>query len=374
MNDKKKLLLCVGTRADAIKMCPLYLALKKADRAEPVLLSTGQHTDMCEGVLADFDLCADISLSLMKKGQSPQEVVERTQNALIELLPELAPALVLVHGDTASALGCALAASKCGYPIAHVEAGLRSGDERDPYPEEIYRKRISALACIHFAPTDRARGNLLAEGIEDERICVVGNTVTDALGYALEHSVRVSDAIKERCSDKTVLFTLHRRESLEQKNGKCAATRIFLALGRLLDENPQMNVIFPIHKNERVRELFSLSGVSNERLYVCEPLDYPTLIYTLARSRMVLTDSGGICEEAGCLGVPALILRDHTERQESLEDGCALLTTTNEDRIVALASAVYRDDKKRSALAHKTLSYGQGGVSERIARILQERV
>ena len=372
--NKKKLLLCIGTRADAIKTCPVYLTLKATAWAEPILLSTGQHAEMCDSVLADFGIGADLSLSLMQKGQSPQQVVERTKAALADILPKLCPAHVLVHGDTASALGCALAAHETGYPIAHIEAGLRSGDERDPYPEEIYRKKISTLARYHFAPTDRARGNLLAEGISDNAIYVVGNTVTDALGYALTLKDKICPDIARKCDGDTVLFTLHRRESLEERGGECAATRIFRALGTLLEQNPTMHVIFPMHKNERVRELFALSGVSNERLYVCEPLDYPTLIYALSRSRMVMTDSGGICEESGCLGVPALILRDHTERQESLEDGCALLTTTSEQRIVALASAIFRDDEKRDALAHKTLSYGDGGVSERIAEILQKRV
>ena len=371
--NKKKMLVCIGTRADAIKMCPLYLALKRAEWAEPILLCTGQHREMAGDVLGFFSLRADVSLVVMKRGQEPHETAERVAREVTEVIRALSPELVLVHGDTASALGCAEAAHSLSVRVAHIEAGLRSGDERDPYPEEIFRKRISALSTYHLAPTQKARENLKAEGVEDEYISLVGNTVTDAVSYALERQDEALPSVRSLdYSGGVVLFTLHRRESIEGEEN--AAVGIFRALGRLLDAHESMTVLFPIHKNERVRELFSGSGVSHPRLIVCEPLDYPSLIYALSRSSLVMTDSGGICEEAGYLGIPTMIIREHTERTESVEGGCALLTGTEENTIFDCALELFTNEEKRSALRVRTLAYGNGGVCDKIVEFLKDRI
>ena len=368
-------MLCVGTRADAIKMCPLYRALTRCGWAEPILLNTAQHAQLCADVLRSFDISADVTLSVMRRGQTPDEVCERVCESASAEMKKHAPAAALVHGDTATALGCAIAAERLGIPVAHVEAGLRTGDERDPFPEEIYRKRISKIAALHLAPTSAARENLLREGIDEGNIYLVGNTVTDAVDLALTMREKAAREIMQMvCEHRTVLFTMHRRESLEERDGECAATRIFRAIDRLLGENPDMHVLFPIHKNERVRDLFAQANIQSPRLHVCEPLDYPTLIYTLCHSVFIMTDSGGLCEEAAYLGAPALILREHTERGESIDAGCAILTTTDEERIAAIATRLWRDDAERAALSHSTASYGTGGVSEKITAVLRNRL
>ena len=370
---KKRILVCVGTRADAIKMCPLYLALSRREELEVLLLNCGQHIELTDGVLGYFGVSADYSLSVMQRGREPDATVAAVREKVAELLAGVRADVMLVHGDTASALGCAEAGAAAGITVCHVEAGLRTGDERDPWPEEGYRKRISALARVHFAPTENAQKNLRAEGVEDGRIFVVGNTVTDALMLELEHGGGACELVRSLdYAHGVVLLTCHRRENLTDRDGSIGAMEIFSAAERLLRSHPRLTVVFPIHKNEQVRELYSRSGIDCDRMLLCEPLDYPSLVYALSRAALVLSDSGGICEEAVCLGTPAVIARARTERPEAIECGSAVLAGRDAERIYTLCAEALKAPAPAEPRGFSCSVFGDGRVSERIADIIVE--
>ncbi len=367
---KHTLLMCIGTRADAIKMCPLYHRLRALEWADVKLVNCGQHKEMTDSVLGFFSVRSDYSLSVMEKDQDPDEVVSRVRARIAEVIKCTSPSLVLVHGDTASALGCALGCADASVPAAHVEAGLRTGDESNPYPEEIYRKRITSLCSYHFAPTNRARENLLREGVSEARIFTVTNTVIDALCYALSLPECACDKVKSiNYSRPTVLLTCHRRENLSG-GGDSGAVRIFSAVQRLLRELPELQVLFPIHKNGRVRELFFGQNIECGRLTVCEPLDYPSFVYALSRATLVISDSGGVCEEAAYLGVPLMIVRGTTEREEALTLGSAILSGTDSTQIYKRALSLLSDADIRAKYQKPTRAFGSGDASERIAAVL----
>ena len=371
---KKRILVCVGTRADAIKSCPLYLALKERDDCEALLLNCGQHAEMTDGVLAYFGVSADYSLSVMERGREPDATADAVRERVLALLGEISPDLMIVQGDTASSLGCAEAGAAAGIPVAHIEAGLRTCDETDPWPEEGYRVRISALASLHFAPTEKAKKNLLAEGVEENVIFVVGNTVTDALRRELEQPHEPCAEIRALDHSRGVaLLTCHRRENLTERDGRIGAMEIFSAARRLLKEHPELKIVFPIHKNERVRELWSRAGVESDRLILCEPLDYPSLVYLLSRATLVLSDSGGIVEEATCLGTPTVIARDRTERPEAVERGTAVLAGRDRERIYTLCADIIKNTPPADARGFSPSVFGDGRVSERIADILMKK-
>ena len=368
MQRIKKLLVCAGTRADSIKMCPLYMELVHRDGLRVYFCNSAQHTEMTDGALGFFGVSADATLSVMRHGQTPDEVVERVEDGAREYIRAISPDVMLVHGDTASALGFALAGRGEGIPLCHIEAGLRSGDESCPYPEEIYRKRISALCDYHFAPTERARQNLLSEGIADTRIFVVGNTVIDALNYAECREDMACSLVRSiDYSHPTMLLTLHRRENFSGSG----ADAVFSAVARLLELIPDLCVVYPIHKSEQVRAAFEKSGLSCERLILCEPLDYPSFVYAMKHATLILSDSGGVCEEAGYLGAPVVIARDRTERQESIDDGCAILCPPEKQRIIDTLTPLLTTDSIKK-LQKPTTAYGTGDASALIADVLCE--
>ncbi len=370
---KKRILVCVGTRADAIKMCPLYLALKKRQELEVLLLNCGQHLELADGVLCYFGVCADYSMSVMQRGREPDATVATVRDRMRTLLENESADVILVHGDTASALGCAEAGAEARIAVYHIEAGLRTGDESDPWPEEGYRKRISSLCSVHFAPTEKAKENLLAEGVEEDRIFVVGNTVTDALCRELAHPTEPCDGIKSLDYTRGVLLlTCHRRENLTEQDGAVGAVEIFSAVRRLLEDFPRLTVVFPIHKNERVRELYAHSGIECERMLLCEPLNYPSLIYLLSRATLTLSDSGGICEEAVSLGTPAVIARKRTERPEAVECGIAVLAGRDADRIYSECARIIKNPPPSIVRGFSASVFGDGCVSRRIADIIAD--
>ena len=365
----KKLLLCIGTRADAIKMAPLCRCLHIHPAFETCILASGQHREMCRDALTFFSVVPDIDLDIMREGQSPEYVLSELSRLMPEVLESEAPDAVLVHGDTATALGCARAAKAAGITLVHIEAGLRSGDERSPYPEELYRREISRLASLHFAPVESARVNLRSEGVAEERIFVTGNTVIDALLLAQERSAAVNDKVCEMTGGKRpfLLLTLHRRENHGERS-----ERLFSAVDRLLSENRELSVLFPMHKNEKVREAFARTAPHSERFVVCEPLDYPSFIYAMEKCRFIISDSGGVVEEASYLSKPVVYARDRSERPEAETAGPAILCGSDAETIYGAASRLLSDGEYYDSTAERKFVYGDGHASERIAKKLAE--
>ena len=353
-----KILIVFGTRPEAIKMAPVVRALKADHRFRPVLCLTGQHREMLAGILDFFGLTADHDLAIMKPGQDLVYVTSAVLAGMQRLLDVEKPDWVLVHGDTTTAMAAALGAFYAGVRIGHVEAGLRTGDLERPFPEEANRRLIDQLAGALFAPTVRARSALLAEGLAAEKIHVVGNTVIDALEA-------IAAEMAERPDRDEVLVTVHRRESFG-----APLRGIFTALRRLAESFPEVLWIYPVHKNPNVHApaFEILSGAPNLRL--CEPLGYRELVRHLRRCRFVLTDSGGIQEEAPTFGKPVLVLREKTERPEGVEAGVARLVGTDPERIFAEAARLLRSPEAYRRMACAVNPYGDGHAAERIAAIL----
>ncbi len=353
-----------GTRPEVIKMAPVVRALaRRPDQFVSITCSTGQHREMLDQALGIFGLTPDHDLRVMQPGQTPTQAMARMLAAFEPLLAEVRPDWVLVQGDTTSVLAAAIATHYAQAHIGHVEAGLRTGDRWNPFPEEMNRVLADHLADLCFAPTERARHNLLAEGIADSAIRVTGNTVVDALRMilalpSLPHSAAL-EAIAAR--GRVVLVTAHRRENLG-----APLERICQALRTLAGRYPDVQFVYPVHLNPRVRQTAFglLSGLGN--LHLLDPLDYFELVWLLRRSVLVLTDSGGIQEEAPTLGVPVLVLRETTERPEAIEAGVARLVGTDVARIVDEASRLLADPAAHAAMAQAVNPYGDGRAAERV--------
>jgi UDP-N-acetylglucosamine 2-epimerase (non-hydrolysing) len=347
-----------GTRPEAIKMAPVAAALRaRPDRFRLTVCAIAQHRQMLDQVHDQLGLAPDLDLDLMRPGQGLNELAGRAFLALDEVLGEARPDWVLVQGDTTSAAVAALAAFHRRLRVGHVEAGLRTGDLAQPFPEEANRRLVDLVADALFAPTERARRQLLAEGVPPGRIHLTGNTVVDALGQWWGN--RPVERLPE------VLITIHRRESF----GRPLA-RVFAALRELARLFPDVRWVFPVHPNPQVRQPAheQLSGLPNLELH--EPFDYPELVGCLARCRLVLTDSGGIQEEAPAFGKPVLVLREKTERPEGVEAGVAQLVGTETERIVAAAVRLLTDESAYAAMSRVGNPYGDGRAAERIAHVL----
>jgi len=368
----RRALIVIGTRPEAIKLAPVIRALRAARQLVPIVGATGQHGALAQDALALFGLKADHDLKLETRDPSAAGTVSAAMAVLATTIREVQPSVVVVQGDTASAFAGALAAFYAGVPVAHVEAGLRSRNLGAPFPEEGQRQLISRLASVHFAPTDSARESLMHEGVSPRDVPLTGNTGIDALltmTRLLDHSPMMRARMRRRFAflpggRRIVLVTAHRRESLGQPLEKiCAGLR-------LLAERADVEIVFPVHPNPAVSQTVrrALSGVPG--IHLTDPLDYAECVWLLRRCDLVITDSGGLQEEAPTLGKPLLVLRDVTERPEGIEAGVAALTGTDPVRIAGSALAVLRDPAVHAWMSRPLPLYGGGGAAKLVARML----
>jgi UDP-N-acetylglucosamine 2-epimerase (non-hydrolysing) len=354
-----RVLVVYGTRPEAIKMAPVVAALRaRAKCFEPIVCTTAQHREMIDQVQELFGLAPDLDLNLMTPDQSLNELTARVITALDEVLERVQPDWLLVQGDTTTAMGAALAAFHHHIPVGHVEAGLRTGDLTRPFPEEANRRLIDIVAQALFAPTARARDALLAEGADPDHLFLTGNTIVDALQS-------VAATLGDTCRHDEVLVTVHRRESFGEP-----IRRICFAVAKLAERFPQLRWIYPVHHNPRVRDpaQLILGRIPNVELH--DPFDYPELLRYLKRARIVLTDSGGIQEEAPAFGTPVLILREKTERPEGVEAGIARLIGVEPEAIITAVTEVLTDTAVYQSMATATNPYGDGRAAERIVAVL----
>ncbi|RAS23786.1 non-hydrolyzing UDP-N-acetylglucosamine 2-epimerase [Paraburkholderia bryophila] len=370
---RRRVLLTFGTRPEAIKMAPLVKRLQRAAGVECLVCVTGQHREMLDQVLELFDIRPDFDLNVMKRGQDLYDVTASIMLGMRDVLSACRPDMVLVHGDTTTTLAATLAAFYQRIPVGHVEAGLRTGDLLSPWPEEANRKITSVLASLHFAPTERARDNLLAEGVAAHRIVVTGNTVIDAL---LQVRARLAtDASLCRAAERllpcfaperrVILVTGHRRESFGS-----GFEQICAALLQIARAYPEVDIVYPVHLNPSVREPVSrlLTGVAN--IHLLEPLDYLPFVRLMDRASLILTDSGGVQEEAPSLGKPVLVMRETTERQEAVDAGVVRLVGTHAQRIADGVAHLLNDADRYRAMTRGGNPYGNGQACERIVDAL----
>lgn len=365
----KKIMCVFGTRPEAIKMAPVVKAIEQNENLQSLVAVTAQHREMLDQVLQLFHIEPDYDLNLMKQGQTLTDITSGVLRGLEEIFKKERPDLVLVHGDTTTTFAAALAAFYQQIPVGHVEAGLRSGNMYSPYPEEANRKLTGVMTTLHFSPTPEARQNLLRENIGDAAIFVTGNTVIDALLATAKQTYQFEDAALQQLLDspgKKVLITAHRRE-----NQGTPMVHIFQAVRRLHETLPDIQFIFPIHKNPKVRELAAQILGDLERVHIIEPLDYEPFANVMARVDLILTDSGGVQEEAPALGKPVLVLRDTTERPEAVKAGTVALVGTDENLIYNTALQLLTDDDTYHKMANAVNPYGDGKASGRIMQAIE---
>lgn len=365
-NMKKwKVMTVFGTRPEAIKMAPLVKALQQnTEQIDTVVTVTAQHREMLDQVLETFKIVPDYDLNIMKERQTLLDVATRGLEGLDQIMKEAKPDVVLVHGDTATTFVASLAAFYNQVAIGHVEAGLRTWNKYSPYPEEMNRQLTGVLADIHFAPTEQAKENLLRENKEPNSIIVTGNTAIDALATTVadDYTHPVLESIG---NDRMVLLTAHRRENL----GK-PMENMFRAIHRILEEHPDVQVVYPMHLNPAVRDTARAILESHERVHLIEPLEVFDFHNFASRSYMILTDSGGIQEEAPSLGKPVLVLRDTTERPEGIEAGTLKLAGVEEETIYDLTKELLTNSALYNQMAKASNPYGDGHASERIVEAL----
>ncbi|HYM90540.1 MAG TPA: UDP-N-acetylglucosamine 2-epimerase (non-hydrolyzing) [bacterium] len=355
-----------GTRPDAVKMAPVVRALRTHPvEFTPIVAVTAQHREMLDQVLSLFAITPDHDLGIMTEQQSLVDITVRTLEGLSALLPKVAPDLVLVQGDAAPSFVGSLAAFYRRIPVGHVEAGLRTADKYQPFPEEMYRRMTTVLADLHFAPTSAARENLKAEGVPGDRILVTGNTVIDALLEVVRRDRPPADprlrGVLAGRGRRVLLLTTHRRENWGEPQ-----RRIFLAVREILDRFPDLDLVFPVHPNPVVsRPAREILG-GHPRAHLSEPLDYATNVACMKAATVILTDSGGIQEEAPSLGRPVLVLRETTERPEGIAAGTARLVGTDHTRIVQETSRLLTDPRAYARMSLARNPYGDGHAAERI--------
>jgi UDP-N-acetylglucosamine 2-epimerase (non-hydrolysing) len=357
-----------GTRPEAIKMAPVLRRLAKEPGLRSLVCVTAQHREMLDQVLSLFEIRPDHDLDLMREGQTLTEITTR---ALTELAPFLAaekPDYLLVQGDTTTTMAASLAAFYARVPVLHVEAGLRTGDPYYPYPEEVNRRITTVIGAHHFAPTERARRNLLSEGVADSVITVTGNTVIDALLEVVQIEPRRMPALPLR-GKRIVLVTAHRRE-----NFGAPLEEILLAILELAEKYPDVDVVYPVHRNPSVDGPVRAALTDVAGVHLTDPLEYKAFCDLMAASYLILTDSGGIQEEAPSLGKPVLVLRDETERPEAVEAGVVKLVGPHREAIVAAASGLLENQGVYAAMANKMNPYGDGKASERIVAKIRRMV
>lgn len=362
----KKILLVFGTRPEAIKMCPLVNELKARENLKTVVCVTGQHRQMLEQVLKAFQVVPDYDLSIMKERQTLFDVTTNILNKIKKVLEKEKPDVVLVHGDTSTTFVTALACFYLQIPVGHVEAGLRTYNIYSPYPEEFNRQAVSIISTYHFAPTELSRQNLLKEGKDSTKIYVTGNTAIDALKTTVrsDYTHEYLDWVQ---GSRLIMITAHRRENLGEP-----MCHMFRAIRRVCDEHLDVKAIYPIHMNPAVRETANEILGGDERIRIIEPLDVLDFHNFLAHSYMILTDSGGIQEEAPSLGKPVLVMRDTTERPEGIKAGTLKLVGTNEETIYQAFKELLENSDEYRKMSHASNPYGDGHACERIADILEK--
>lgn len=376
----KKVLLVFGTRPEAIKMAPLVLAFQEhSQEIESKVCVTAQHREMLDQVLDIFDIKPDYDLNIMKPGQDLYDVTSRILLGMKEVFTEYKPDVVLVHGDTTTTLATTLSAFYQKIPVGHVEAGLRTGDIYSPWPEEANRKLTSQITKYHLTPTDTSKENLLKENVDKNDIYVTGNTVIDALFWVLEKiekNENLRSALSEEIladfpafgdEERLVLITGHRRENFGQ-----GFLDMCSAIKTLAEEHPNVNFVYPVHLNPNVQKpvLELLSGINN--VYLISPLDYEPFVYLMSKSYLILTDSGGIQEEAPSLGKPVLVMRDTTERPEAVEAGTVKLVGTNPNTIINEVNKLLNDASLYERMSQAHNPYGDGKACQKIVNLIKE--
>lgn len=362
-----KIMAIFGTRPEAIKMAPVVRELLKHPEIETKVCLTAQHREMLDQVVDLFQLPVDYDLDIMKQGQSLYDITDRVLLGLKEVLEKEKPDLVLVHGDTTTTFSATLAAFYQQIDVGHVEAGLRTGNMYSPFPEEANRRLTSVLTTLHFAPTETARQNLLKENQKDDHIFTVGNSVIDALLATVKKNYVFEDKELQDIEEhkRIILVTTHRRENLGEP-----MRNVYRALHRLVETVPDTEVVFPVHRNPLVRQAVKevLDGVPG--IHLVDPMEYEPFTNLMARSAIILTDSGGIQEEAPSLGKPVLVLRDTTERPEAVASGTVKLVGTDEDKVYNTAYKLLTDEKAYKEMAESINPYGDGHTSERIVQAI----
>lgn len=362
MSKRIKVMTIFGTRPEAIKMAPLVLELnKRKEDFESIVTVTAQHREMLDQVLELFKITPDFDLNIMKKKQSLAQITTRALEGLDEVMKETQPDIVLVHGDTSTTFAASLAAYYNQIAVGHVEAGLRTWDKYSPFPEEMNRQLTGVMADLHFSPTEKSKTNLLDENKPLDRIVVTGNTAIDALKTTVDQSY--SNPILEKLGDKRlILMTAHRRENLGSN-----MKQMFRAIKRLVETHDDIHVIYPVHLNPVVQETANEILGNDDRIQLIEPLGVVDFHNFAAHAHLILTDSGGVQEEAPSLGVPVLVLRDTTERPEGIEAGTLKLAGTDEDTVYNLANDLLNNQQEYDKMAKASNPYGDGEASGRIA-------
>lgn len=372
MREKVKVMMVFGTRPEAIKMAPLAIEMRKfQDVLEPIVTVTAQHREMLDQVLKLFNITPQYDLDIMSAGQTLFDITTRAMNGLDKIYREVVPDLVLVHGDTTTTFAGALTAYYHQIAVGHVEAGLRTHNKYSPFPEEMNRHLTGAIADLHFAPTETSKNNLLAESIDKENIFVTGNTVIDALHHTVKDDFAFEDDFLKHIDFKNkriILVTTHRRENLGEP-----MRHVYKALKDLTERYEDVEVVFPVHKNPKVREVVNEELGGLKKVHLIDPIEYEPFANLMNRAYLVLTDSGGIQEEAPALGKPVLVLRDTTERPEAVVAGTVKLVGTDRDRVYDETSKLLSDDEEYRRMAESVNPYGDGKASERIIQAILYR-
>lgn len=362
-----KVLVVFGTRPEAIKMCPVIKELNKHDNVNCTVCLTGQHREMLDQVMKAFKLKADYNLGIMQQNQTLSMITSNILGKIENILRIEKPDIMLVHGDTSSSFAAALAAFYNNIPVGHVEAGLRTYNIYSPYPEEFNRQAVDLITDLYFAPTEHAKSQLISEGKSADKVYVTGNTVIDALKTTVrdDYNNEILDWAK---GYRLILMTAHRRENIGQP-----MENMFSAVCRIVKENQGVKVIYPVHKNPKVREIANRIFDGNENIRLIEPLDVLDFHNFMKKSYLILTDSGGIQEEAPFLGKPVLVMRDTTERPEGVAAGTLKLVGTSEDNIYRETVRLINDEQEYKKMSNASNPYGDGHASERIAEIIMNR-
>ncbi|MBR5913180.1 MAG: UDP-N-acetylglucosamine 2-epimerase (non-hydrolyzing) [Selenomonadaceae bacterium] len=366
--EKLKVMAIFGTRPEAIKMAPVILELEKfSDKIDTTVAVTAQHREMLDQVLNLFKITPNYDLNIMSAGQTLFDITSRALLGLNKILEEVKPNIVLVHGDTTTTFAGALAAYYHQNSVGHVEAGLRTGNKFSPYPEEMNRKLTAALTDLNFAPTNTAKENLLREGVDEDKIFVTGNTVIDALYKTVRRDFKFSDELLNGIdyNKRIILVTTHRRENWGEP-----LRNVYKALKKLVDEFSDVEIIFPVHKNPMVRNVVDEELGNLPRVHLTDPLDYEPFANLMSRVKLILTDSGGVQEEAPALGKPVLVLRGTTERPEAVDAGTVKLIGTEFEKVYANAKLLLTDDDEYKKMAEAVNPYGDGVAARRIVQAI----